>query len=249
MQLLHIYNSIIAELRIDYPKDKHKDSFNALLVSGKWYYVSRDYYAELEKWLDKNLNTNFNYCGINFIAFEDKDKDSRGFLSEGVYNQRLAQRNNIYDMDKKNYHISQHFNTRKYKRLSQVELCDVLKYDDESNEIYLIHNKRYGGAPGISHLVTQANISLDILLDKEEGPKAIQHINNKVGSQLIPLELKREQISIILGIITNQKGKKTKEIFTILEMKALETCIRNIKNQGVNIKIQLISDKTTKIKK
>lgn len=234
-----IYNSLIVQFDLEkYPKLK------AVLIMGKWYFVSRDYYANLIHEVDEvRKDTNH----INFMTFTNKHSEIRkGKLvsSEGKYNEDLASTNSIQLFDRNLYPFDKELMERyEFKKNSTMEPCDVLKYDEQKKTLYLIHNKVHSGASGISHLVTQSSICADLLTNKDTKDHFIEYLNTTYENLNIPKNIPRENIVIILGIIEKKYKKDSNKLYTMLELEALTNAIEHCKSKGLRIRLQVIPNR------
>jgi len=236
-----IYNSLIVQFDLEkYPNLK------AVLIMGKWYFVSKDYYANLINEVDE-IRKDTDH--INFMSFTKKHSETKkGKLisSEGKYNEDLASSNNIQLFDKTLYKFDQEF-MEKYelKKNSTMEPCDVLKYDNQKNKLYLIHNKVHSSASGISHLVTQSSICADLLTNKDTKNHFIDYLNTTYKELNIPKNIPRENIIIILGLIEKKYKKKSNKLYSMLELEALANAIEYCKSKGLRIRLQVIPNSRT----
>ncbi|MCG0570049.1 hypothetical protein IMAU70023_03126 [Lactiplantibacillus plantarum] len=228
-----VFNALIAE----YPLKGDK-LYKAILIQGNWYYISIDYYAGLKSNLEKQMRSTSNIEFIPFLKNYKEKKNGKLVYSEGVYNDKLALANDCGLLDK-NFLKFNKETMDKYdlKNSSKIEACDLLKYDDSSKTLTLVHNKVHENPSGISHLCTQVNICADLITNQDTKKEFIKFLNKESGYN-IPTNISRDKVHIILGIIDKQK--KIGEAFSILEMKALNDCFNNLKNAGILSMLELI---------
>lgn len=239
-KITNIYNALV----LSYPLPKKDLERKGILISGKWFYIHKDYYLELENEIDRYKN---NYHDIKFSGFSKRDKTSppkQIRLDEGVYNTRMAEEHDLKLLDQCFYYYPEEVKIAGFKPQSKIEPCDLLKYDSENNKLVMWHIKRGTTAQGISHLTTQAETSAALLFDKEQRKDFITFINSKVVDLIIPDNIKPEDITIILGITKKKPDNNIRDIFSLLEMNALKRCLNNLYSQGFNVSLNLIPDNT-----
>lgn len=234
-----IYNSLIVQFDLE----KYK-KLKAILIMGKWYFVNRDYYSNL---ISKVDSIKKDTPHINFMPFtktHSELKQGKLISSEGKYNEDLATSNNIYLFDKKLYQFDPDLKERyELKDTSKMEPCDVLKYDSQEGKLYFIHNKVHSGASGISHLVTQSNICADLITNVDTKSHFINYLNTTYENLNVPVNISRENIIIILGVIEKKYTKECNELYSILELEALTNTIEHCTSKGLKIRLQIIPNR------
>lgn len=229
---LTIYKSLVAEYNLE-----DSDCETAILISGKWYLVNKDYYKLLSESLKSAINLNSEIKNIKFL-------DRRKSEDELEFNERLAIENEAELLDEKWYRFEDDLKGTTLNKRSKIEPCDVLKYDDQGNLI-MIHSKIGLSPAPISHLSTQANISTELILHKKSSENFINKINELCGNgKGIPLNITREKITVILLIILKDNKKIDKNVInklTILNMRSLFDSIHNISSQGVNVVLKFVN--------
>lgn len=236
----NIYNSLI----LNYPLPKKDSERKAILISGKWFYIHKNYYFELEVEINRYKN---NYQDIKFSGFSKRDKTSgpdKVKLSEGVYNIRMAEEHDLKLLDQCFYYYPDDVKLAGFKNQSKIEPCDLLKYNSENNKLVMWHIKRGSSAQGTSHLTTQAETSAALLFDKEQRGHFIDYINSKITDLEIPKDIKPEDITIVLGITKKKPDNNIRDNFSLLELNALKRCLTNLYSQGFNVSLNLIPDNT-----
>lgn len=227
----NIYNSII----INYPLPENDTERKGILISGKWFYIPKNYYYTLES--EVNLYKN-KYQDIKLSSYLKRDVDEDG------YNKRMSEEHDLTLLDKYFYPYPQDMKIVGFKSQSKIEPCDLLKYDPETNKLTMWHIKRGTSAQGISHLTTQAETSAALLFDKEQRKDFIDFINTKNTSLEIPNDIKPEDITIILSITKKKPENNIRNIFSLLELNSLNRCLTTLNSQGYIVSLEIIKDHT-----
>lgn len=234
----NVYSSLV----ITYPYDKEN---KAILIAGKWYLIASSYYVDLESKIKRYLKQ---YSDIELGGFSKRDTvtDSRGntSLNESAYNERMASTHSLCLLDQCFYYYPEEIKKLNFHSHSKIEPCDLLKYDPNNKKLVLWHIKRGTNAAGISHLATQAEISTLLLSIVDQGKDFIEFINSQIEPVKIPTGIKKEDITIVLGITKKNPEKELRNNFTLLELKALEKVLTEIASQGFNVSLNLIKDNT-----
>lgn len=239
----NIYNCFIFEL----PNIKNYD-YRTVLISGRWYSINKNYYKFVYSSLENYENKIEN---LNFIDFKNNHKSKNGNLSEAEYNVELSKSNkDLILFDQIFYYPKKkQFNKISITR-SKIEPCDVLKYDENKNELYLIHIKRKNGASNTSHIATQVETSTNLILNESTKREFIEFLNAKLkentknDKKQIPTDIPVEKINIVFGFITKKYNNSLKNIFSLLEAQSLSRVINDLKYKGIKIHILKIKDKS-----
>lgn len=224
-------------------------SKNYILVSGKWYEINKDFYYKLKIDIDTIEATN-SHNSIDFIDFNPKIHKENNKLSEGKYNEDLAQSNEVLLLDQKNFKVDER--TRKkygFKPNIPIELCDLLLFNDQ--KIQFIHVKRHSGASGTSHLLSQAIVSGHAFLN--DSIAVIKHINEKIDESnkkpsilynLPKLVVKNQKKEVVLVIVGKEEpiknGKPNSALLSLLEMISMRENIRNLEYLGFKCYLKFI---------
>lgn len=236
----NIYNSLI----LTYSLPVNDSEKKAIMILGKWFYVNKNHFYDLESQINRYKDQ---YQEIKLPGFSKKDKTSaplKIFLSEGVYNERVAKECNLKLLDKFAYRYPEDVKIAGFSANSSIEPCDLLKYDSVDNRLVMWHIKRGTSAQGISHLTTQAESSAALLFHKEHRQAFIAYINSTNDELEIPENIKPENITIVLGITSKKPNSSIRNIFSLLELNALSRCLTNLYSQGFNVSLNLIQDHT-----
>lgn len=225
-----------------------------ILVSGTWYEIDKDFYSNLQKDIDA-IEAPDTDKPIRFINFNSKihfkTVEKQGKLvpqaSEGKYNEKLAEENNILMLDRQDYRVDletmKHYG---FKSQSSIELCDVIYFDN--SKIQFVHVKRHSNASGTSHLLTQALVSAHAFLNDnnavtEHINKKIQEFNDQNQSYSIrKLKYENQKKEIVLAIIDKKKNikKPNSKLLSLLEMISLRENVRTLEYLGFKCYLQFI---------
>lgn len=230
-KISNVYNSIV----VTYSLPKGDIERKGILISGKWFYISKNYYYDLETEINRYKNK---FQDIKLSSYKKID------TGEGSYNVRMSEKYNLSLLDKNTYPYPKDMKKVGFKSHSRIEPCDLLKYNSEENKLIMWHIKRGVSAAGISHLTTQAEASAALLFDKEQRKDFINFINTEDATLNIPTNIKPENITIILGITKKKPENSIRNIFSLLELTSLKRCLTVLYSQGFNVSLELISDRT-----
>lgn len=250
-----IYKALLIEYALN------NENLNAILINGNWYYLDKDYYNRINKSINECIFYSNNYLSDN-ISFIDQKKSSP---SEADYNRDLADSIDGLVLDRNLYRFDQIKDRTSFMGYSSIEPCDVIKYDEKTNKIYMIHVKINKRGAGISHLSNQAKISTEVILDENLSDDYISFIRTEMKKcikekylnkkpDIIKSELDdkiskylpekkhftRENLVVVLGIIDHRASDKSEKYLTILKMKAISSSMNSIKDRGVDFLIKPI---------
>lgn len=184
----------------------------------------------------KNYDLSFpNY--IKRLNSQDKNK-----FSEKNYNEYLKETINSNPdltaifLDENKYQYSEGY--------SRIEICDVYFYNKVDQTHNLIHVKRNKSAGGISHLMSQAISSTEMLISSNYN--FLNHFNKFIidnGLSPIDNNILPKNINIITLLINEKKGDSLKEnntFLTLLKTFPILNAQNNLTNKGVNFFLNFV---------
>jgi uncharacterized protein (TIGR04141 family) len=137
------------------------DGQTYVMDDGEFYVVSRDYLAELNGFITKNVP-----------ATKLTLPDALSQWDEGEYNKHAGKVAELLCMDRRTVRVAQRSTT-------PVEVCDLL-----STSRHLVHVKRKLGSSTLSHLFSQGYVSAELLLTNLEfRVGAAQRIRQAIGDR------------------------------------------------------------------
>lgn len=220
-----------------------------ILITGKWYQIDRNFYENLKRDIDAISKPNTSIKFIKFDKTKHKRRNNQGgySLSEGAYNEDLAEQSKVLLLDRKNYNLDNATKRKFGFKNSPIEICDILYYT--SSKIQFIHVKRHSGASGTSHLLTQGIVSAHAFIN--DNKSVLDHINNEIDKHnkkkkrtysLLKLNYSDKKKEVILAIIDERKNikKPNSALLTILEMISMRENIRNLNHLGFECYLEFI---------
>ena len=118
---------------------------------------------------------------------------------------------------------------------NKIEVCDILTKNKD-----LMHIKKSGGSPLLSHLFNQATVSAEALLDSEFRTKYNTKLQEKGFGSYIDNDFKSNNYTIVLGIIS--KGKEPRPNIPFFSKVAIRYAAKTLSNLGYNVAIRNIHD-------
>lgn len=116
---------------------------------------------------------------------------------------------------------------------NKIEVCDILTKNKD-----LMHIKKSGGSPLLSHLFNQATVSAEALLDSEFRTKYNTKLQEKGFGSYIDNDFKSNNYTIVLGIIS--KGKEPRPNIPFFSKVAIRYAAKTLSNLGYNVAIRNI---------
>lgn len=242
-----VYNSLI----VRYPLSQEDSDKEAILISGKWFSLSKNYYIELEDIIEEFKD---HYQKVKLPGYSKNDKN------EYAYNKRIAKSNKFKLLDETWYRYPETLKSNNFNSYSKIEPCDLLNYEESEDlterSLVLFHIKRGGSAQGISHLTTQAETSANLLSDDYAKIDFIKFMNSQrpnddmdnmpdIGDMPnIPTDIKPEEITIVLGITQKNHRGSLRNTLTLLELNALSRSLMDIRSKGFNVSLNILPDNT-----
>lgn len=233
IKISNIYNSLI----VKYPLSQKDSEKEAVLISGKWFSLSKNYYVELEDIINGFTNQ---YQDISLPGYSVRDKN------ELAYNKRVAEIKKLKLFDEFWYTYPQSLRNSDFNSSSRIEPCDLLRFekntDTTKQKLVLFHIKRGGSAQGISHLTTQGETSANLLFDDKARISFVEYMNSKYEDLNIPTDIKPEETTIVLGITQKKHRAALRNTLTLLQLNALSRCLTNIRAKGFKVSLNIIPD-------
>lgn len=177
-----------------YYEVSHNDKTH-VLFNGVWYEIDNNFINRIDQTLGQIELSGLHFPKVYTWIDEDKIK----IESEGNWNERAADENGYYLLDKRLIKCN--------RTTSPIELCDLLTSDKQF--IHVKHRK--GGSAGLSHLFAQGSVSAEILLGDRDFRKETRKVLRRVStdlSGLIPIDgLKSDDFEIVYLILGDKSSK------------------------------------------
>jgi uncharacterized protein (TIGR04141 family) len=183
-----------------------------ILNEGRWYSIKKSFSEEIEAYFSKMTYWN----GLEKKPYHDK--------RECCYLRRIADNEEVAVLDQ--HWVQQNDLKQNYEFSDLITQCNRI-----------IHVKRYGGSSVLSHLLAQATMGVDLMLNCPEVVLQVQdHLSETYVSFNFQPEKPREH-TIVLAIIQANDGPIHLPFFTKVN---LRYHARNIENKGFNIELAKI---------
>lgn len=191
------------------------------LMDGDWYEIDGDFFARIVK----KLNARVKLAFVSLSAYKDVDG------SEGGYNQRQCDEYSYLLFDKKDI---------KLRGRGGVEVCDLLCPSGK-----FIHVKRYTASATMSHLFSQAYVSIKSLMEDEDFRNTfLKKISSTKVRNRMKAALADRTASVVLGILMSQseyyRPDKKIENLPAFSIVNLHKFVRDIEALGFKVTVQFV---------
>jgi uncharacterized protein (TIGR04141 family) len=191
------------------------------LMDGDWYEIDADFFERIVKKLNKQVKTGF----ANLSPYLETDE------SEGGYNNRQCDEFGylLFDQD-----------LVKLRGRGGIEVCDLLCPTGK-----LIHVKRYTASSTLSHLFSQAYVSIKSLMEDEDfTERFLNKIEKKTVRNKIGRSLNDRSAAIILAIImketTHHRAEKQIRNLPAFSVVNLHKFVKDIETLGFKVTVQFV---------
>lgn len=201
---------------------------NYFLEAGVWYEISGNFFKAIEAQIAPLIAASVDFGWQYNHAIISTQARRRHINQEYIYNEELAGKlsGKTALLDTKIVHLGH----------DKIEICDVLRMIAPT-ETWLIHVKKNYGANSLSHLFSQAVVSIKALLDKTFLEKANKKISDATLQFPTDLTKKRSQYVIVFGIIQKKPGSKHLPLFSRIN---LDRCQKELEALGFRTRIAFI---------
>jgi uncharacterized protein (TIGR04141 family) len=213
------------------------------LSDGKWYRVSADYVQHLTDYLDE-------YCVPNELPSYNHDNilaSGKRHYSEAKYNSDIPNHfANAICLDQ---------TTIAPKTQTEIEPCDVYRIINiaGTDHIELLHIKISTRSSQLSHLFSQALVSLKLLLSNHEARVALDNLvanatdsSSELRKANVFNDESRGRVLISLGIITHLPESDKSKNLPLFTKINLRSRIQEIRLLGVGARVFFIPDASPK---
>lgn len=183
------------------------------LVDGHWYRIESSFVARVREQLAKIPE-----AAIPFPPHHDGEE-------EQLYNTRAAVQLGALLLDRKNIPIGGGTN--------RIEFCDIAFHDRT-----LVHIKKRSSSSTLSHLWSQATVSLDALLGDSEFREQLRTRIQDLDPTYVDIVndgLKGTDYSVIYLVLGVEGGMTTWEALPFFSQVALAQAVRTLGNMGVSV--------------
>ncbi|EQA3598254.1 TIGR04141 family sporadically distributed protein, partial [Enterococcus faecalis] len=216
-----------------------------ILYQGNWFSLNKNIWYETKDFVNSIPSETY---GIDFKEFNNTDND------EGDYNLKISSlesNKGLICLDKKNFtskNVGGGFTFYGINPQSKIEPCDILKVSND-NAIFC-HIKRGTKSSGLSHLLSQARTSCNLIRSSEEFVNYINSVIQKESSDVHTVCLNDANLKfskVILGCIVPASKVQTKNsnLFPILFCLNLVALVNALFLDKFEVSLVKIPDKKT----
>jgi len=224
----------VHENEFEYPIYKciyfeYKDeSKTYILFSGIWYEIDNVFISRVDAILARINVSKLTFPTV-YVWEETKDKEKKLKIeTEGDYNERAANSQGYYLLDKKLI--------KSNRTTTSIELCDLMT----KNKQFIHVKHRKGGSAGLSHLFAQGSVSAEILLGDKEFRKETRKVLRKVSDGLqhsVPLDnFKSDGVEIVF-LILGEESASLKNNLPFFSKVNLSKAFENLSQRGFDVTI------------
>lgn len=178
-----------------------------ILNDGNWYRVEKNFAHEVNKFFEEIPDSN-----LVFPPYLGQ--------TEGEYLRRIADGENLALLDQQWVYP--------HGTGNRIEFCDLLS---QCNSI--IHVKQYGSSSVLSHLFSQARVSIDLLLN---DPTIVDQVKKYLDETYLSFNFKTNDLprkyKVVLAIMQKRPGKLHIPFFSKVNIRHH---VRHILNVGFNV--------------
>ncbi|EGQ8047864.1 hypothetical protein HAR85_004706 [Vibrio parahaemolyticus] len=216
-----VYNCMYFEIK--------ENSKTYILFSGDWYEIESSFISIIDGILAK-----IKPCALSFpevftwTGTDSKNRVVEKIESEGDYNERAAQLNGYYVLDKKL--------VKSDRTTTSIELCDLLTPSKQF--IHVKHRK--GGSAGLSHLFAQGNVSAEIMLGDRNFRKQARKVLRSVSSAVadtVPLDNIQSSNMEIVFLVLGEDSSTLKDNLPFFSKVNLTKTYENLSQRGFKVSI------------
>ncbi|HBL7242174.1 TPA: TIGR04141 family sporadically distributed protein, partial [Serratia liquefaciens] len=208
---------------------EHKEeSKTYILFSGVWYEIDNVFISRVDAILARINVSKLTFPTV-YVWEETKDKEKKLKIeTEGDYNERTANSQGYYLLDKKLI--------KSNRTTTSIELCDLMT----KNKQFIHVKHRKGGSAGLSHLFAQGSVSAEILLGDKEFRKETRKVLKKVSDGLqdsVPLDnFKSDGVEIVF-LILGEESASLKNNLPFFSKVNLSKAFENLSQRGFDVTI------------
>lgn len=229
-----IYRSFLYDVKIDVENTVYH------LCDGEWYKISEDYLTSLKEYIDGKCNNTI-LPPYNHDVIDKKSNLYR--YSEENYNSEISlSSENYICLDQKDIAPNGY---------SQIEPCDIISINQDTQECTLHHIKISSRSSQLSHLFNQGVNSIELLLLENESKEKLKKLItdesqvrgiNQLTCDAFLLQIEKNNYLVEFGIITKKSPENRSENLPLFSKISLMRALKSLELTRTKSRVSFILD-------